>query len=175
MATTTVHNIKDLDPVLRRMDKFPKEAIDKFAAAMQWSVLVLEREVVERTPVGVGNSPTGHVRSSIASEVIRRADDLQGIVGTPAPYALFVEEDTKPHWAPKGALADWVHFVMGVAPDEVASVEYLVRKRIAGQIKGKPGGTKGKHMFAEGWKASEDRIRDRFIKTFHDAAKPKAQ
>lgn len=157
MPTTTIKNASDIAPVLARMDKIPENAVRKLTQAMHQSVMQLERRVSENTPVGVGNSPTGHLRASIFSEVATGAGpDIRGIVGTPAEYAEAVEYGSRPHWPPKGALADWVHFKLGVPLEDVPSVEFLVRRRISIY------GTPAAEMFQKGWAQAEPDIRRYF-------------
>ena len=52
------------------------------------------------------------------------------------PYSPYVEFGTQPHWMPINPLKLWV--VRKGFPEGVA---YYIQKRIAGKIKGKPGGT----------------------------------
>jgi len=159
MAEILVKEAADIDPALRHIKQLPVEAQKQFKAALERSVLVMEREVAERTPVGA----TGHLRSAIFSEVRTTPEEMAGLVFTPSEHAPFVEFDTKPHWAPPGALADWVHFVLGVPQDEVPSVEYVVRRAIAQR------GTKGKRMFEKGSEASEGRVRGFMLSAFRNA------
>jgi hypothetical protein len=165
MATTTIHNVQDLVPVLRRMEKFTLQTQRLFRAAMEESVLELERAVVERTPTGVGDSATGHLRGSVFSEVRGQEVNLFGIVASSALYAPAVEYGSRPHWPPKGALNSWVHLIMGVPEAEVPRVEYLVRRAISRR------GTRARHMFEQGWHAALPQIRMAFLKAFSDAAK----
>ena len=165
MATTRILNIGDLHPVLRRIDNFNGQLTEQFAATMWASVLDMEREVVERTPVGTGYSPTGNLRGSIFSEVYGTPVGLYGAVATPALYGICVELGTKPHWPPPGALTDWVRLVLGVEEDEVPSVEFLIRRKIARV------GTDGQLMFEKGYQASEPKILRMFLAAFRRVAK----
>lgn len=160
MATTRIVNIRDLDPVLGRIDQFNEQVTTQFEGTMLASVMELEREVVERTPTGTGYSPTGNLRGSIFSDVYGTPVGLYGAVATPALYGLPVELGTKPHWPPPGALADWVHLVLGVDDEEVPSVEFLVRCKI-GNV-----GTEGQFMFERGYVAAEPKIKRLFLAAF---------
>ncbi len=145
-----IHNLSDLEPTLRRLRTFPREMLKEATKAMQISVNEFEGAVVERTPVGA----TEILRGSIFGEAVNvTGEEVVGHVGSPEIYALPVEEGTKPHWPPRGALLQWVERVLGIAGAQAERVEFLVRRAISRR------GTKGAHMFREGWKASEDRIR----------------
>lgn len=165
MKTTHITRVQDIVPVLGRMDKFSDAALRDFRRAMMASVLDMESQVAQRTPVGVGNSAQGHLRASIYSRIRGTATGIRGEVGTPAVHGLPVEEGTKPHWPPRGALADWVRLKLGVDPDDVPSVEFLIRRKIARR------GTDGVHMFEEGYEASKPFIEGQFLGAFHRAAK----
>jgi hypothetical protein len=129
---------------------------DEARASMEAAVLLVQREVQTRTPVGA----TGILRGSIASEVRGTPVQIRGIVATPQSYALPVEEGSRPHWAPIGPLLLWARRVLG---DERAA--YRVRWAIHLR------GTRGAHMFARGLEASRSRVtqlfqqaRDRMIR-----------
>lgn len=115
----------------------------ELTTAMHTAVLVLQREVQDRTPVGA----TGILRGSIASEVRGTPVQIRGAVATPQAYALPVEEGSRPHWAPIGPLLLWARRKLG---DERAAyrVRWAIRLR----------GTKPVGMFAKGLEASRGRI-----------------
>lgn len=163
MANHTIKDLKDLDPVLKNLDTFREKVPTEFRRAMQASVLIFEANVAERTPVGIGNSATGHLRVSIASEVRGTGADIHGEVFTPALHGMAVEFGTRPHFPPPEALHDWVRLKLGVPQDEVKSVAYLVARKIARR------GTKGAFMFRDGWNASVGRVRDLFKRAMKSA------
>ena len=68
-------------------------------------------------------------------------------------------------WPPRGALLQWVERVLGVGGAAAQRVEFLIRRKIGTK------GTKGAHMFRDGWKASEDRIRRVWKKLVSDVPK----
>lgn len=163
MSTYRIKSAKDIEPALRKMRVFSKKLRPIFERALWQSVLKLEQEVVERTPVGTGGAPTGHLRGSIHSEVVSRPRILLGTVGTPAEYALAVEEGTRPHFPPPSALVDWVHFQLGVPMDRALTVAFLVARAISKK------GTKGHFMFRDGWDAALPLIK-RYMKNAHKRA-----
>ena len=163
MSTYRIEDTRDLQPMIRKLDQFRVGIRRHFERAMWESVLTLEAEVKERTPVGVGDSPTGHLRASISSDVVARDNLLRGIVGSPAEYALPVEEGTRPHFPPPSALVSCVHFKLGVSNAEARGVAFLVARKISRT------GTKGVFMFDEGWKAARPKLRRYFSSAFYRA------
>jgi hypothetical protein len=119
-------------------------------ATMQEAVLLAEREVASRTPVGA----TGILRGSIASEIRGTPANLRGIVATPQPYAAAVEHGSRPHWAPIGPLLLWARRKLG---DERAAyrVQWAISRR----------GTRGVHMFRD----AERAIRQPVTRLFQEA------
>lgn len=121
----------------------PAIARQEMKTSMTEALLLLEREIKDDTPVGVGGG--GGLRGSITHDLRGvTLDDLQGRVFSPLKYALPVEHGTKPHWVGREgmkSLQDWVERKLGVSPDESESVAYLVARKIARK------GTKGAHMF----------------------------
>lgn len=158
MPRTTVTRWKDLDPAIRRMKGFPKAFQKEAKKAMDESVALFKAEVEERTPVGATEKLSEAIYGEVTSVPFVEVTGTVGANPDIAPYAPFVEEDTVPHWPPKGALTAWVEKVLGVTGDAVARVEFLVRRKIS--IKG----TKGQHMFRRGWNASRKRVQAIWVK-----------
>ena len=167
MSTYLIKDTNDIQPMLKKMDQFGRRVQAHFQRAMWESVLTLEAEVKERTPVGVGDSPTGHIRASIAGDVVSRDNLIRGIVGTPAEYALPLEEGTRPHFPPPSALISWVHFKLGVSDAEARGVAFLVARSISRK------GTMGIWMFRGGWQAARPRIKRYFLSAFIRASRQK--
>jgi len=125
----------------------PELADRELHAAMEESLMLLQRETVEATPTGA----YGLLRKSIiAREPQRLADGLIGVVdvedakgqyGSVLNYAVAVELGTKPHFPPIEPLIDWVRAKLGVERDEAPGVAYRVARKIATK------GTEGAHMF----------------------------
>jgi hypothetical protein len=113
--------------------------------------LLAYREIVERTPVGVGGG--GGLRGSIQADAISRSGQrLTATIGTPLVYAAPVETGAKPHMPPVAPLIDWVEARLGLKGEEAESVA----QKIAWKIKRH--GTKGKYMFRDGMAAAKDQI-----------------
>ena len=126
----------------------------------------VEEEIKERMPVGV----TGALRGSVAREIEGTGVDLTGIVGTPQPYGLVIEEGRRPgkRWPPEASIRLWVRRTAagqqivaslqseaGLLRDRAErSAVFLVRRKIGRK------GFRGRHMFAEAAKATEGLVRD---------------
>lgn len=123
------------------LQQAPVIAEEEMRISLEESLLFLEREVKERTPVGVGGG--GGLRGSITylMQGSPVSGDLQGKVFSPLRHALPVEMGTKPHFPPVEPIRDWVEKKLGVSPDESASVAFLVARKISRD------GTEGAHMF----------------------------
>lgn len=156
----------EFEKLIGNLERIPDRAIPIFTAAMHEATQIALGEVVDRTPVAYGN-----LRGSITTLVKASEYGVVGVVGTNAPYALWVEEDTEPHWAPLQPLLDWVRKkqIVGVysiksrrrmgsktsIEAENLAFAKLVQKKIAMK------GTTGQHMFRDGFAAAEadvDRI-----------------
>ena len=101
--------------------------------ALNTTMESLATDVKLDTPVD-----TGVLRASIFGRIWREPGNrFMGEVasGKQVPYAIFVEEDTKPHFPPVAALEGWArrHNVSA----------FLVARAISRR------GTKGRHMFAK--------------------------
>lgn len=134
-------------------------------AAMTETVMLLEREVKRRTPIGV----TEVLRGSIAGEVRygETADRgvLVGGVGTPVAYGEVVEHGRKPggKMPPIDALELWVRRRMWIDGGEAGrrrptvqqarGIAFAIARKIARE------GTEGAHMFEEALRENEDKVR----------------
>ena len=152
-----------LEKFVGKLEKLPQESTPIFLEAMQESTQLTLGEVVDRTPVTYGN-----LRGSITAQVEAIQGAVIGTVGTSVPYALWVEEDTKPHWPPLQPLIDWVQKKQiagtysiqtrrrlgskaNIQAENIALAK-MVQKKIAMQ------GTTGKHMFRDGLAAADEEI-----------------
>ena len=157
-----IHSNRDMAKTERMIGSFPDKMIKEAHDIMGLSVDIFRDKVVERTPVGA----TSELRNSIFGEVAPIfGKEVVGRVGSPEIYTLPVEEGTKPHWAPMGALLGWVQRKLGLRGAEAVRVEFLVRRKIARV------GTKGQHMFSRGWRASESRVRKLWMNMSKQATK----
>lgn len=110
--------------------KAPDIVREEMTAAMWEAELLLEREVKEKTPVGVGGA--GGLKGSIAAmEPEISSDVVLGVVGTSIAHAIPVEIGTRPHFPPVQPLEDWVMKKLGVPEKEAHGVAFLVARKIA--------------------------------------------
>lgn len=101
-----------------------------------------------RTPVGV----SGILRASIGTRLMRGTDAsvlVHGEVftGAQAPYALFVEEGTRPHFPPRAPIELWAQRVLGDR-----RLWFVVARAIARR------GTRARHMFRDALDVVKPRI-----------------
>lgn len=140
----------------------PELVQQEMVAAAQESAMLLQREVVERTPQGA-SSGSGLSGSILAQPVTFFEGDVVSLVGTSLSYAVPVELGTKPHFPwdkslPFGLtpLVEWVEVVLGLEGKEAIGAAFAIARKISQK------GTEGKFMFRDGFKASEPYIKQRF-------------
>jgi hypothetical protein len=140
----------------------PELVQQEMVAAAEESAMLLQREVVERTPQGA-SAGSGLSGSILAQPVTFFEGDVVSVVGTSLNYAVPVELGTKPHFPwdkslPFGLtpLVEWVEHKLGYTDEKAVSVAYAIAVTISRK------GTEGKFMFRDGFKASEPDIKQRF-------------
>jgi hypothetical protein len=96
-------------PQFINKDQMQGDANRELEAAMQASVKIVRDSVFGYTPFAFGT-----LRNSITGQVVFLAgNEIQGIIGTPVPYAPAVELGSKPHWPPLAPLELWVRRKLG--------------------------------------------------------------
>jgi hypothetical protein len=98
---------------------------------------------------------TGRYAKSLDRQVIVRGREVRGQIIARAPYAEYVEYDTRPHWPPFEPIYDWVQAKGLGAGKEQRSIAYLVCRAIARR------GTRGQHVL--------ERSMERYHAKFHQA------
>jgi len=140
-------DLSDLKRVANNIGQ-PKIIESEIRKAMEDALAFTEGQVSMRTDVGA----TGDLRAGIVTEITGLAfSGLRGKVVDPIKYAECVEVGTVPHWAPIAPLKLWAKRILG---DESAA--YAIQRKIAFK------GTKGQHMFRDGFRASEGYIKKTF-------------
>lgn len=122
--------IQGADNILAHWDKAPDVMREEMTRATWEAELLLEREVKDGTPVGVGGA--GGLRGSIAAgqpQVL--ANRVLGAVGTSIGHALPVEIGTKPHFPPIAPLRDWVEHKLDVPEADSYGVALKIARKIA--------------------------------------------
>ena len=132
----------DTSQALRVAEAFkqaPELSTREFSTAVTEAVLLLEREVKDKTETGA----TGLLGRSITHQVRGSSEGVYGKVVSPLQYAIPVELGTKPHFPPLDALEDWVHFKFDLPRAEARGVAYIIARKIAAK------GTEGRFMFTD--------------------------
>lgn len=146
MKITSKINIKEIRDLAK---KYPKVVRQEVLKTMEIVTARLEKEVVERTPMGVGGA--AGLAGSIFGEVRSFGKKVTGTVGTPLEYGEVVELGRRPGRAfpPVAPIALWAQRILGVSEKESKSVGFAIARKIA--IKG----TKGAKMFERAWQHME--------------------
>jgi hypothetical protein len=139
----------DLDDLERLIRRFPEASEEARVARMTEALALLEREVKERTPEGAGPI---HLRDTIFGKTSVMGRKVHGFLGTPAKYGESVELGTAPHFPPVEPIRHWVEKKLRISGNNARSVAYMIARAISRR------GTKGAHMFGEGFDASEARV-----------------
>lgn len=144
----------DLAPIerLAALWRRSPEIVDRhLRAALQESLLLLQRETAEATPTGAHQL----LRKSIVAEPIEEfsgggllgvvdvQDRATGKYGSVLNYALAVELGTKPHRPPVLPLVDWVKAKFGLKGEEAEGAAHAIAWKIFHR------GTEGRHMFRD--------------------------
>lgn len=142
--------IKGLEEAVKTFQNADKIIQREFTRAMDASTKALEGNARKLAPVGV----SGEMRASITSEVrpIGTAH-VEGRVGSPLPYALYVEEGTKPHYPPLAPLMLWVQRKFGVSDERQIFITARAIQRKIGTV-----GTPARKFFEAAFETTEPRI-----------------
>ena len=84
-------------------------------------------------PKGAGglSGGAGLVGSVFTDEQLL-SDNVIGMVGSPLPYAEYVELGTKPHFPPIAPIEDWVQAKLNITDeDEKRDVAFLIARKIS--------------------------------------------
>lgn len=137
--------------VIRALGESPELFAEAFVPAAWEAALLVQREVVERTPRGA--------TAALANSIQARDPEIlpEGViaaVGTSLSYAEPVELGTRPHMPPVEPIQLWVQAKLGISdPEEAERVAYLIAWKI------KARGTEGAFMFEKGLEATEEQVR----------------
>jgi hypothetical protein len=144
--TVEIHGMKEAIATFGRADSIIQH---EFRLAMDQSVKTVSGFAKKNAPVGV----SGELRSSI-TDTIRNigAHDVEGIIGSPLPYAIYVEMGTKPHYPPIAPLILWVQRKLQVQDDKVYGVARAIQRKI-GRV-----GTKPQEFFKRAFEQAEPKI-----------------
>lgn len=140
------------DMAAQALASYPERYAREATAAMLESSLLLEREVKDAAPVGVGGA--GGLRGSIAGIPPHMdGETLTGGVGSNSPYAVPVELGSRPHFPPVQPLEDWVRAKLGEHdPDAARGIAFCIARKIAAH------GTEGRFFFEQTLETNRDQI-----------------
>lgn len=134
--------------VLELAEKFPTIVREETMKRMRIVTARLERDVVTRTPAGVGGA--AGLRGSISSQIDASDGSVRGTVGTAMPYAEVVEMGrVAGSFPPVDPIALWAQRKLGVPSDKARDVGFLIARKIFRK------GTIGAKMFEQAWKQDE--------------------
>lgn len=116
----------------------PEMVIEELTAATYEGEMLLEREVKELTPTGVGAA--GGLKGNIQSQTPEvLGNNVIGMVGSTLNYAESVELGTRPHPVSADgvmAIEDWVRHKLGISDDEAEGIAYAIAWKI--RMRGTP-------------------------------------
>ncbi|MCE5212992.1 MAG: hypothetical protein LLG40_15730 [Deltaproteobacteria bacterium] len=138
-----------LDGLKELTKKYPEASKKARVSRITEALLLLERAVKGKTPVGAGPI---HLRDTIFQKVSYGVQAVVGNLGTPAIYGESVEYGTQPHFPPVAPIQHWVEKKLGITGKEAGSVAYLIARAISRR------GTKGQAMFGKGFAENEQAV-----------------
>ncbi|MBL3601297.1 MAG: hypothetical protein JMN25_15770 [gamma proteobacterium endosymbiont of Lamellibrachia anaximandri] len=101
-------DLHDIGDLAQAWEQSPELVRRELVAATDEALSILEREIKEKTPVGVGGS--AGLRGSITAYTPEVTPlGVLGVVGTSMAHALPVELGTRPHFPPIEPLITWLH------------------------------------------------------------------
>ncbi|MDX1491279.1 MAG: hypothetical protein R3332_08330 [Pseudohongiellaceae bacterium] len=142
-------------PQLEKLwESAPELTQHELTASITEAVFLLEREVVERAPEGIGGAAglRGGIAAVPPSLTTDTPGEVIGLVIGSAPHTLPIELGTKPHFVPIQPLQDWVEYKLGLEGSEAKSVAFAISRTIARR------GTKGHFMFRDAFNSNKDQV-----------------
>lgn len=115
--------IVKMDSLKELTRKYPEASQNARVSRITQALLLLERAVKLKTPVGAGPI---HLRDTIFQRVTVGGAAVAGILGSPAAYGEPVEMGTKPHFPPIAPLQFWVEKKLGLEGKAATSVAYAI-------------------------------------------------
>ena len=150
MVEPTRYEIRlDSAAALRAFELAPEILIEELTPSVMEAQLLVEREVVERTPT----SGAGTLRDSFGALPVTFSEtSVSGEVGTALAYAQPVELGSRPHFPPIAPIAEWVRRKLGKTPEDAKGIAWAIATKISKE------GTKGAFMFREGLAHSQAQV-----------------
>lgn len=125
--------------------------------AMAQTVLLLEREVKLRTPIGASAAARGSIAGEVRGALAGRGQ-IVGVVGSPLSYIPVIERGRRPgKMPPPDALELWVRRKLKVQNvEEAKGIAFAISRKIAAR------GTEGAFMFERALEENQGAIRQIF-------------
>ncbi|XHS78502.1 hypothetical protein ACFJGW_00595 [Burkholderiaceae bacterium UC74_6] len=123
--------------VTRAFHVAPEILLDELETAMGNSLMYLQRETVERTPMAFGTLRGAYVTEQYSSPALSA---VFGELSNGLPYAVPVELGTRPHFPPIQPLIDWVEAKLGLAGEQAEAAARGIQRKIGAK------GTPAAHM-----------------------------
>ena len=154
--TTESVKIEGLSQLEYLWKQAPEITREELTRAATEASLLFEREVIDKTPVGVHGG--AGLRGSISSHIKQLKDGPLGIVSSNSPYAVPVELGTKAHFPPIEPLQDWVKHKLGIKDDkEAKGIAFAIALKISKK------GTKGQFMFKQTFDEQKENVTALFV------------
>ncbi len=157
MTITTLYSVESSLPQLIELwQRAPELTQIELTRSITEAVFLLEREVIELTPEGIGGSAglRGGIAAVPPSLSLDTPGEVIGLVVGSAPHTLPIEMGTRPHFVPIQPLQDWVEYKLGLEGAEAKSVAFAISRKIAKH------GTEGKFMFRDAFRANESQVQE---------------
>ena len=144
--------VRNLSEQINKLGRYDQIVNKRLREGMTSSVQTIERNAKMEAPVGV----SGELRAKITHRVEGFGQEIKGIAGSYANYAVYVETGTRPHWAPIEPLKLWVQRKFGASGKEISAIAHAVQRAIARR------GTKAQPYMKKGYNRSKSDIRKFF-------------
>lgn len=118
-------NLDSAMAISRAWANHPTLVTEELETAMLGSLIYLEGQTAERTPVNLGT-----LRRSYTSQVSTFIDAVFGTMSSPVSYAMPIEMGTRPHYPPLEPLINWVEAKLGLVGEEAEGAARGIQRKI---------------------------------------------
>lgn len=145
--------IKGLDELREKFERFDEVAMPEFRAAMGASVSEVGRLARSKAPRNL-SLLVGSITEKVTGGGV--VSQVEGIVGAYQPYARVMEEGADPHWPNMRNLHYWVVSKLGLSGVEAESATFLIARAISRR------GLKPRHYMRDALKEARPKIKSEF-------------
>lgn len=121
-------DVTNAGEITRAFAQAPAMVLDELETTVGSLMAYLHRETAERTPTAAGLLRQAWFTRV---DVVAQLDAVFGRLTNPLPYALPVEQGSKPHWAPLAPLVNWAEQKLHLAEDEAEQAARNIQRAIA--------------------------------------------